>query len=285
LKRRDKIKLNFTRNWKFPGQERISNLLRPSADLQKSFKGGITWLSDERIAIYTTADNYIEWTILSSGTYESDIEKLISISLTEGDVALDIGGNIGLQSLRMAKYVGKSGKVLAFEPLNYLRKKFLKNIHLNRLKNINLYPYALSDQESKMTFSVNEHHWNQGTFSLMQSDNGTTLQEIEVKIADEMVEIINLQKLTLIKIDVEGFEFNVLKGLSNTIEKFKPRIIFEYDENYWEKNHQSMQACYKFLSNYNYDLFKVNSAGCELINSPANIVSGNLFCIQKLHEF
>src|SRR5882757_7121601 len=136
MRRIDRIKLDFTRNWKLPGKERLSNLLKPSDKLKASIKEGIVWLSDEDIAIYTSADNYIEWAILSTGTYEDEINKLIKISLKPGDAALDIGANIGLQSIRMSKSVGDKGQVYAFEPLTHLQEKFSNNAKLNKANNI-----------------------------------------------------------------------------------------------------------------------------------------------------
>ena len=70
MKRSDRVKLNFTRNWNLPGKKRLSHWLRPSAQSNQSFSGGIVWLKDEDIAIYTTANNFIEQTILTTGTYE-----------------------------------------------------------------------------------------------------------------------------------------------------------------------------------------------------------------------
>src|SRR5476651_1438788 len=106
MKRSDRIKLNFIRNWRLPGRERLANWFKPSIQLKAKLNNGIVWLADEDIAIYTTADNYIEWTILTTGTYEDEISKLIRISLKIGGVALDIGGNIGLQSIRMSQCAG-----------------------------------------------------------------------------------------------------------------------------------------------------------------------------------
>jgi hypothetical protein len=63
MKRIDRIKLDFTRNWKLPGKERLSNLLKPSDKLKSGIKNGIVWLTGEDIAIHTSADNYIEWTM------------------------------------------------------------------------------------------------------------------------------------------------------------------------------------------------------------------------------
>lgn len=280
MKRIDRIKLDFTRNWRLPGRERLSNLLKPSGQLRSSMKDGIAWLTDENIAIYTSADSYIEWLILSNGTYEDEINKLIRISLKPRDNALDIGGNIGLQSLRMAQCVGIGGNVFAFEPLNYLQEKFKKNASLNRADNITLFPFALADTESEVELTVNPSSWNQGTFSLAQAGDGAEKQLVSVKVADKLPEINALPSLQLIKIDVEGFEFQVLRGLAETLQKHKPRIIFEYDANYWTKTGQDIQDCYRFLKELGYSLYQIGKVGCQLIQYPEKIEGGNIFCIQ-----
>lgn len=279
MKRIDRIKLDFTRNWKLPGKERLSNLLKPSDQLKKKISNGIVWLTDEDIAIYSSADSYIEYTLLSTGTYEDEINKLIRISLKAGGNALDIGGNIGLQSIRMSQCVGQTGKVFAFEPLAYLQEKFKRNIQLNKAGNISLFPYALSDKEGEADFNINPNSWNQGTFSLNNSAGGSSVQHIIIKVADGIPEIQNLASLDLIKIDVEGFEYQVLRGLVNILKKHKPRIIFEYDANYWANNGQKISDCYSFLQSLDYTVYQVTSVGCELLAGAADIEGGNLFCI------
>lgn len=223
----------------------------------------------------------IEWTILSTGTYEDEINKLIRISLKDGDNALDIGGNIGLQSIRMSQCVGSTGKVFAFEPLNYLQEKLRKNMDLNKAVNVELFPYALADVDGEADFTINTNNWNQGTFSLSNTDNGPQKQHVVIKAADNLPEVQNLTSLGLIKIDVEGFEYKVLLGLKNTLERLKPRIIFEYDDKYWQKNGQKINDCYNFLQSMGYTLYQVTSVGCELITSLAQIEGGNLFCISS----
>ncbi|MEO7214176.1 FkbM family methyltransferase [Mucilaginibacter sp.] len=280
MKRSDRIKLDFIRNWALPGKERLAHWLKPSAGLQQKIKDGIVWLNNEDIAIYTTADNYIEWTILSTGTYEDEINKLIRISLKPGDNALDIGGNIGLQSIRMSKSVGNTGRVYAFEPLNHLQKKFSKNMALNKAGNVTLFPMALSDFEGETEFSVDEHAWNQGTFSLNDKE-GIHKQSVSIKIADNLTEVQALESLALIKIDVEGFEYSVLRGLAATLAKHKPRVIFEYDSNYWAKAGQSATECFSLLHSLNYQTYLVSSVGCELITGVEDTPSGNIFCISS----
>ena len=279
MKRSDRIKLNFTRNWRLPGRERLSRWLRPSDQLRATIADGIVWLADEDIAIYTSADNYIEWTILSTGTYEDEINKLIRISLQPGDVALDIGANIGLQSIRMSKSVGVNGRVYAFEPLTHLREKFGHNARLNKGTNIKIFPFALSDVEREADFAINMHTWNQGTFSIGGAHSGSEMQHVFIKVADEIPEIVMLEKLDLVKIDVEGFEYQVLLGLKQTLKKHAPRIIFEYDSNYWQANGQNINDCFDFLSAMGYRLYQITPSGCELIKHVSTAASGNLFCI------
>lgn len=281
MRRIDRVKLALTRNWNFPGKERLSSWLNPSDKFKNNVFKGIVWLTNEDIAIYTNADNYIEWTILSTGTYEDEINKLIRISLQPGNVALDIGSNIGLQSLRMSQAVGTQGKVYAFEPLNYLREKCNQNIKLNKALNIEVLAFALSDKENEATFKINKNSWNQGTFNINGKTEGTEEQRVIIKVADRLPEIMALERLDLIKIDVEGLEYQVLLGLTHTLTKHKPRIILEYDSNYWQANGQSIFDCVSFLHTYNYTLYQITAVACELINEPADIQSGNIFCVQS----
>jgi FkbM family methyltransferase len=281
MKRADRIKLSFIRNWNLPGKERLSGWLKPSKELKTTLNNGIIWLNHEDIALYTSVNNYIEYTILSTGTYEDEIGKLIRVLLKPGSVALDIGANIGLQTIRMSASVGVNGQVYSFEPLTYLQKKFTKNITLNNCSNVTLFPLALSDHEEHITVNIDEQTWNQGTFSLKHGDNGTTSQQIDVKAGDKMKEIQDLHQLNLIKIDVEGFEYHVLRGLKASLQKHRPHIIFEYDSNYWMGTGQSIADCYHFLTDLNYTLYQISSVGCELITTPQAITDGNLLGIPK----
>lgn len=279
MKRNDRIKLSFTRNFKLPGKERLAAWLKPSAQSLSVLKGGIVWLTDEPIAIHTSADNYIEWCILSYGTYEDEIGKLIAISLKPGFTALDIGGNIGLQSIRMSLAVGATGRVIAFEALEYLQQKFTKNMQLNRVENVMLLPFALADVAAEEDFKINPNSWNQGTFTLSDKLAGDTTQRVIIKVADEMDEIKTLARLDFIKIDVEGFELKVLQGLLQTLQKHKPRILFEYDSHYWARAGSSIADCHKLLQSLGYTFYQVTSVSCILVTNVNDIVSGNVFCL------
>jgi len=280
MNRRDRIKLVFTRNWKFPGKERLSSYLLKHYKKSASGKTAIAWLANEDIAIFANPNSFIEWQVASMGAYEDEINKLIRVSLKHGDTAIDVGGNIGLQSIRMSQAVGESGRVYSFEPLNYLQEKFKKNIALNRVNNVTLLPLALSDIESTAEFTIDPKGDNQGTFSLADTGPGAEKQSVDIKVADLMPELVALQALHLVKIDVEGFEFQVLRGMKNLLQKHKPRIIFEYDTPLWARTGQDIKTCYQFLSDMGYTFYQVIETSCEPITSWQEIESGNLFCMQ-----
>jgi FkbM family methyltransferase len=282
MKRSDLIKLNFIRNWNFPGKERLSRWFKPSRQLNSDLKDGIILLNNEDIAIYTTADNYIEWTILNTGTYEEEIGKLIKLSLKPGSAALDIGANIGLHCIRIAQMCGAEGKVYAFEPISYLQERLKKNISLNKISNVTLFPFALADEDREADFMINPAEWNQGTFSLNAGNTGNSVQHVIIKKADDIPEIKDLRSLDLIKIDVEGYEYQVLRGLHQTIKSHQPRIIFEYDSNYWAATNQFITDCYDYLSSLNYTLYQITPVGCQLIKDKKDIVGGNLFCVPTM---
>jgi FkbM family methyltransferase len=279
MRKSDRLRLSFTRNWSLPGKFRLLKWLNLSNKITTDFKNGITWLKNENLAIYINVDNYIEHLILSTGDYEEDVYKLINISLKPGYVAIDVGANIGIQTIRMSSIVGDYGKVYSFEPIEFLRKKFQNNVALNNCENVELLPLALSDENHTIEVYIDEKKWNQGTFSLSDSDSVGTRQQLTVMKGDDIPQINLLERLDLIKIDVEGFEYNVLRGLRKTLNKHHPRIIFEYDASYWKKSSGNLNNCIEFLTELNYITYHVTSAGCELIIDPQDVLAENLFSV------
>ena len=148
---------------------------------------------------------------------------------------------------------------------------------LNKIANVTLFPFALADVDGEGEFTVDEQSWNQGDFSLLSKSEGGETQHVSIKAGDNIPEIQNLNSLDLIKVDVEGFEYQVLLGLRQTLEKHKPRIIFEYDTNYWPRG--KIIECYSFLKSLNYSLYQITPVCCELINDAGSIAGGNLFCV------
>lgn len=279
LNRFEKIRLNISRNWEMPGRERIASMLIPQnkGDANKTYEG-ITWLKNEYLALYFSSSSYIEWKILSEGNYEPSTGDLIRMSLKPGDIALDVGANIGVHTLRMAQSTGYTGKVIACEPLPHLQQKLNNNIQLNRYEDIvEIVSVALSDFNGKTKIKSEESSFNQGTGRM--DDEGNI--ETQVLKGDDLLKEKEIKSLALIKIDVEGFEMKVIEGLKESIKEFRPRIIIEYDAAYWNLCNSSWKNLSDLLKSMNYVFYRIDHPVLTEIIGEPDFSSGNILCMHK----
>lgn len=158
-----------------------------------------------------------------------EYEKIIR----HGDVVIDIGANIGSHTLPLAKLVGNGGTIIAIEPTNWAYQKLIHNLTLNptlatRVKP--LHGFLLSNEQEKPAMEIYSS-WplNQNKQYLHKlhcgSPKGT--EGAFIKSLDSLVIELNLSKIDLIKLDVDGHELSVLKGMINVLSKFKPLIMME----------------------------------------------------------
>jgi FkbM family methyltransferase len=163
------------------------------------------------------------------GTHEPHLQKIIRDYVATGDTVFDIGANVGYVSLTLAKRVGDSGLVIAFEPVPGNVDSFRENIKINRLTNIQLLEFAASDRSGEAIIRVTE---NLSMASLAWHRNNPSAIEIPIKTVaiDELVESGNLGYPAFVKIDVEGAEGSVLKGMRHTIAAARPILFVECSE-------------------------------------------------------
>ena len=167
-------------------------------------------------------DKNIENVIYERGVYEQGTVSVLQEFLQAGDTFVDAGANIGWLSLVGAKKVGVNGKIFSFEPVPSTHEILKSNKELNQFTQIQLNQFALGNKEENLNIYPEKE--NRGGASILnhQSENGV---EIEVKTLDSL----NLKTaINVIKIDVEGFELDVLKGGIDTIKKDKPKLIIEH---------------------------------------------------------
>lgn len=263
---------------KFPGRDFLIEEL-PNWFIKKA-KGPVVikTLFGFKISLDPTFDKNIENVIYNRGVYEQGTASTLKQFLKPGDTFVDVGANIGFLSLVAAEIVGKKGRVFAFEPLPSTYEILEKNKHINRYDQLKPYSFALGNEtNSKMIYTENE---NRGGTSLVNhlSDSGTI---IEVKKLDD----INLQSpITMMKIDVEGYEFEVLKGAEKTIKTDKPILIIEYSID--RNNTITSQEMFEWLKKLpRYKLYKLKfgkerqSKLVEIIAEKDLPVHDNIFCV------
>jgi FkbM family methyltransferase len=174
-------------------------------------------------------------------------------------VIFDIGAHVGFYSLLAAEITGPTGQVFAFEPLprnfNYLKK----HIEINNYKNVNPFNVAVSDKDGFAFFNEGEND-----FTGHLADNG----EIKVKTIgiDEWINSGKLPVPDVLKIDVEGAEFSVLKGAANLLKKRHPVIFLSTHSNEIHKK------CCDFLLSLGYNLQPVGIYENELLASINNFL-------------
>jgi FkbM family methyltransferase len=156
--------------------------------------------------------------------YDLPTQLLLMKALRPGDIFVDVGANEGMMTLLGARLVGESGRVLSFEPNPKVAAILKRNLRRNAIANVELHEMGLSDAESELELFVPEINTGQGSFA--QSDDGDAGSSVTcpVRIGDA---VIGERNPRLIKIDVEGFEGHVLKGLRKTIERARPIICVE----------------------------------------------------------
>lgn len=162
--------------------------------------------------------------IFVTGKWEPHFLSIIKENLKEGGVFVDIGANIGHHSLFASRVVGDSGKVISFEPQVKIFNQFQKSIEKNNFKNIVVHNKGCGDKE--MSASVYSNNDNIGGASVYFSEEKENNEKIDIIIPDKILE--TESRINFIKIDTEGYELEVLRGLKNTIKKYRPIIYLEY---------------------------------------------------------
>jgi len=194
-------------------------------------------------------DNYIH----KYGTWDTKLLKVIRKYISKDSVFVDVGANIGFFSL-YASYLCK--KVIAFEPIDFIYNQLKKSVNENGIRNIELYNYACGSKKDKLEIGLVKE--NIGASGLVPCNKKIyTKKMIDVTTLDIAL---HNRKVDFIKIDVEGFEPDVLLGARNIIQKNQPIIVFEFSPLIYEKRMNNMSvALLETLYNMNYTITDINT--------------------------
>jgi FkbM family methyltransferase len=145
------------------------------------------------------------------GAERNILNSILSL-LRPKDVAFDVGANVGVYTVFMAKKVGGDGIIVAFEPEKNNFELLKKNININNLNNVRFYPLALGERTHEGLL-LGSGPWSRISHFSKEKKG----KKVKVVPGDKIVKRDNLGIPTLIKIDVEGFEYQVIKGLNKTL--------------------------------------------------------------------
>lgn len=175
---------------------------------------------------------------IALGKYEPYLSKLIMSGVGKRDVVVDVGANIGYYSLLLGS---KALKVYAFEPEKRNFEILKKNIKESGLKNVKAIQKAVGREKGKGSLKLSKSNYGDHAIA----DKG---ERIEVVALDDVIS--ENERVSFIKIDVQGWEPEVFLGAERIIERDGPRIVFEYWSKGLSRAGQDEEKMFDFLKKY-----------------------------------
>ena len=217
-------------------------------------------------------------TYFSGAYYQSEIEGLLDVILQRGDAWVDIGANIGMVTLMAAAKVGRPGSGVAIEPNPLAFERLLHHVKLNHLDWISCKNVAAGSAHSTATLAFNRSHVGAGSLVAPKSTDQVEIN-VEVKRGDDLVKAESGQAL-VIKIDVEGYELEVLAGLSATLRHQETALVIEVvDEFLRRAGGSAAELLHHLLSRgyqaYSFELSRRRWGRCLVIRRIDTIREGS----------
>lgn len=264
------------------------------------YKRNWFWRNAKRRQIKGKLNNYLmdldisEWpdrsTFFLGRWYDLPTQKLLEEVLQIGDEVVDIGANVGMFSLAARSLIGDEGTVYSFEPNPEVQKRLYNNIEINQIKNVIIYPVGLGDSEGNFTLSVPHINSGEGTISKFRENEYEDAKchkvQVDVKIGDD---VLYEAAPRLIKIDVEGGEVGVLRGISKLISKCRPLIVAEYVPQHLARFDTTFDDILSIAKYHSYNIFALGLAkgshGYQLSILPLDKSGASVSCdILLVHE-
>jgi FkbM family methyltransferase len=199
--------------------------------------------------------------------YEPEVtflERLVG----PGDIFVDAGANCGVYTVAAAHFVGPGGKVLAFEPGEGSLDMLRRNVALNGFEHVSIFPVALSDKTG--TARLYTHGHGASSFTLGTNPEETFFT-IETATLDSILAREGVNRVDVLKMDVEGAEELILRGATELFSHGQPRVIFEVNPQAAARLELSGRGAWDFLAARGYRFYTMQTDGTlRAIDAPAS---------------
>jgi len=189
---------------------------------------------------------------LKDNPHEAGEVKFLELIAQEGMYAIDIGANIGITTVAIAKRIRGGGKLYSFEPMPEYSNILKENIFSNRLENVKVYELAVTDQVGRSPFYQKE------LSSGIIFEQGAKQFEVPTTTIDRFLTAEKIGRINLINMDCEGSELLVLRGAEETLSKNKVKIFCEIHHDFLKQLGQSVEDIIQYLQGLEFQVQSVS---------------------------
>lgn len=186
------------------------------------------------------------------GTNEIPVQEALQRHTTPGSVVFDIGANVGFFTVLAARLVGADGRVFAFEPVPENAAQIRRNAGLNRLDNITVVEKAVTDTAGRGQLVLARYSGGAALSTAERPPDATDAVTVDLVTIDGAIRGGDIAPPSVVKIDVEGAEIEVLRGMTETLRAHRPTVICEIDGPAESAVTEKLSACIEFVERLGY---------------------------------
>ena len=201
---------------------------------------------------------------LKDNPHEAGELKFLESIAQEGMHAIDIGANLGITTVAIAKTIRRVGKLHSFEPVPEYFDILKDNVSSNGLENVKVYELAVTDQVGRAPFYQKE------LSSGIVFEEGAKKFEVSTTSIDRFLSEEKIERIDLINMDCEGSELLVLKGAKETLSKNKVKIFCEIHHDFLKQLGQSVEDIVQYLQGLEFRVQSVSLNDLKVANDFEN---------------
>ncbi|MEQ8242496.1 FkbM family methyltransferase [Fulvivirga sp.] len=225
--------------------------------------------------ILVNTKDIIGWKIYFFNEYESSTNNLLRKIIENNTVIIEAGANIGSETLLISK-LNPDGKIFAFEPAPIPFSLLQFNVANNQLGNVKVYQEAVGETAGKLKLHLLPKEFpNQGLSSIKEHSKSVQSIQVPMTTVDLLVEKFDLERLDLIKMDVQGAEFLILNGGLKSLKKFGPKILLEASSEFL-----NLEVVLRFLENNDYLVYAFDNEKLSKVDVN-HLIEGNWICFHR----
>lgn len=206
------------------------------------------------LKIRVRTDDHVGRVLYAMGDFQPRVSWAVRQLLDRGDTVIDVGANIGWFVCTAAPLIGQVGRLEAFEPQPEIAQALRETVALNQLSQVSIHEFALSEENGRTQFHVLAGNSGAGRIGTGLGDGWREIS-VEMRSALEVFNALNLGRIRMMKLDVEGHEATILSAAESYFCENLPEIII-FESNDCEPGQFHERPTVKWLRNFGYRLFQ-----------------------------